>query len=299
MKNNIRKLLQTIKHDFYKNITTAGPLIGIVIGIIITGMTGIYTDTSGKVYNVFKMAGEFSREQLAQMNMYSENVLSNIFSSLAPYGMALTAFAFVFGLYAEKQNKTTKYIIYRTGINKYIFSKAIVAFISSVFMMGFISLIYVIYVHLNYPSLSAVPDEWEFRLPYYGYTDKGRKLWLVTHLGASAQYVYIVFGMMIYGGFCSAIGFLVYAFTHDIYLNICMPFFVGYSQNVMVTYLLRNKPQIGEKANNMGFLNYYLKCWRLEKYMVINIIVFLAVWIIAIVVNIIRIRSMRDYGGDV
>ena len=135
--------------------------------------------------------------------------------------MMLAAFSFAFGMYAEKQNKTTKYVIYRTGIKRYVISKALLAFISSVFVMGIIAIICAIYIHGRFPSISEADSEFiEFKMQGSGYSDTGRKLNLVSQMGFGAAYLYGIFGMMLYGGLCASIGFIVYALTKDIYFNI-------------------------------------------------------------------------------
>ena len=280
----MKKTILTVKKDLYINFTTIGIVSSIIIGLIIIGICGIYTDGEGRTFNCISIFSTYNKTELLQMHLMGETVFLNVLESLAPYGMMLAAFSFAFGMYAEKQNKTTKYVIYRTGIKRYVISKALLAFISSVFVMGIIAIICAIYIHGRFPSISEA--------------DTGRKLNLVSQMGFGAAYLYGIFGMMLYGGLCASIGFIVYALTKDIYFNICLPFFVGYGQNVLVNYFIFNKPEIGRKINNTGYLSYYLRIPYNEKRLLVNLLIFVGIWVLAIVINIAKIRSVKDYGGD-
>lgn len=165
--------------------------------------------------------------------------------------------------------------------------------------MGIIAIICAIYIHGRFPSISEADSEFiEFKMQSSGYSDTGRKLNLVSQMGFGAAYLYGIFGMMLYGGLCASIGFIVYALTKDIYFNICLPFFVGYGQNVLVNYFIFNKPEIGRKIQNTGYLSYYLRIPYNEKRLLVNLLIFVGIWVLAIVINIAKIRSVKDYGGD-
>lgn len=75
-------------------------------------------------------------------------------------------------------------------------------------------------------------------------------------------------------------------------------FFVGYGQNVLVNYFIFNKPEIGRKIQNTGYLSYYLRIPYNEKRLLVNLLIFVGLWVLAIVINIAKIRSVKDYGGD-
>ena len=295
----MKKTILTVKKDLYINFTTIGIVSSIIIGLIIIGICGIYTDGEGRTFNCISIFSTYNKTELLQMHLMGETIFLNLLKSLAPYGMMLAAFSFAFGMYAEKQNKTTKYVIYRTGIKRYVISKALLAFISSVFVMGIIAIICAIYIHGRFPAISEADSEFiEFKMQSSGYSDTGRKLNLVSQMGFGAAYLYGIFGMMLYGGLCASIGFIVYALTKDIYFNICLPFFVGYGQNVLVNYCIFNKPEIGRKMQNTGYLSYYLRIPYNEKRLLVNLLIFVGIWVLAIVINIAKIRSVKDYGGD-
>lgn len=112
----MKKTILTVKKDLYINFTTIGIVSSIIIGLIIIGICGIYTDGEGRTFNCISIFSTYNKTELLQMHLMGETVFLNVLESLAPYGMMLAAFSFAFGMYAEKQNKTTKYVIYRTGI---------------------------------------------------------------------------------------------------------------------------------------------------------------------------------------
>lgn len=49
---------------------------------------------------------------------------------------------------------------------------------------------------------------------------------------------------------------------------------------------------------NTGYLSYYLRIPYNEKRLLVNLLIFVGIWVLAIVINIAKIRSVKDYGGD-
>ena len=72
------KLLRLIKKDLIKIFTNAGLLIGIGLGVALVLFANIYTDGTGKGYYTITALSTFSKSEMIDNGMYSENLMSMI-----------------------------------------------------------------------------------------------------------------------------------------------------------------------------------------------------------------------------
>lgn len=293
----MKTLINSIKCDLIKNITNIAFYIAVILGGILVFTFQVYEDSLGNVYNSITIVCNMSKEEMAKEYLFGEQIFMTTLRTCMPmYAMVISAFSYVVGLLSEKENKVTKYVIYRTGRTRYVLSKAIYSMISSGAVFGILTIIYAIYIHAFFPSMKSLPEEeyqmfWQFQ----SVGDNEKSLLLYELFGFKAEYFYGIAGMILYGCFCAAVGFLIYSMVQNIYFNLCIPFFVGYFQYSLVNIIMSMKPQL--YVTKYGYGDYYLNFWHNQKYLWVNVLIFTGIWGIAIIANIIKYNRKYNLEG--
>ena len=60
----MKKTILTVKKDLYINFTTIGIVSSIIIGLIIIGICGIYTDGEGRTFNCISIFSTYNKSAL-------------------------------------------------------------------------------------------------------------------------------------------------------------------------------------------------------------------------------------------
>lgn len=130
----------------------------------------------------------------------------------------------------------------------------------------------------------------------------GVAILLFDWLGQHAYCVLTLMGLFVYGVFCGFIGFVCTAFFSNIYLAVCIPFFIGY-----IYYSIVQSFDGRLLEGSISYETYhvihsyvspeaYMEFWRRKDYFAVNMIVLLVVWIAAIVIHWLWMQKISDCG---
>ena len=272
------KLLRLIKKDLIKIFTNAGLLIGIGLGVALVLFANIYTDGTGKGYYTITALSTFSKSEMIDNGMYSENLMSMILIQALPiYGVVIAAFATTLALGGENNNSMRQFTVTRSGKNTYVLSKALVTMFASAIVFAVIGIVTMLICKIGFPSR---PRELSY---------------------SKFGYVQCIAGITWYGAMMGGMAYLCSAFFSNIYLKLCFPFFVGYLHYVIANIGL-NKAVMGntkfaDAILNSGYVDYFTNYYRLPaSYLVRNILIFLGVWILAILINRLQLEKIHREG---
>ena len=281
----------------------------ISVGLIVLIMLSytIYVDDTGKAYNVFTAGAAYDTAGLLSRDIISQKAFYKMVNqSLPMYACMFSAMSFAWTLCHEENSSGRRYIIFRNGKLRYVLTKALAALVSSglVYVIGAAVSICVCEIFL--PSMSELkvidPEGYELWFQARSTYSTGETIGLYKVLNENAFYIMQTVGLFLYGSFCGAVGFLVAAFCTNIYLAVCVPFFVGYMYysimaGTVLDYMATNiSPKLVELLANYGMWQCYTNFPKYAEQFIANMVIYAVLWCIAVLVCRVRVGLSKDCG---
>ena len=297
-------LKQCLK-EIEKMIQSPGLWLSIGLGLVLVFSMTVYEDETGNAYNSISILMEYSKEEISiHTNIEAEKVFSNVIKYMySLYGTMIVALAVAGPICQENKSNARRYLIFRSGKWKYCLSKTVSTMVVSAAVLVIIGIIYMIYCRVFFPNIIDTPVEnWSYWFEYQMTTKAGTKRWLFELLGIEAYYIYQLMGLAFYGVFCGAIAFFVLSVTSNIYVAVCIPFFIGYMHySICDTITARFyegdvRQELYMAVLGYGHPNGYTYFWKMEDYLDVNTAIVVILWICAIGAHMIQIKRMKDCG---
>ena len=286
-------------------LKSAGFLLSVCLGVVILLTTVVYKDIDGASYNLLTVGFYFEKEELISNHLNVQKLFSLAINYAMPmYGTLLAAISYA-GTFCEEQKSGAKrYLLFRAGKVEYVLSKSFAAiFISGVsFVVAGILLL--VFLYWKYPLVSAQDmDSFQSWMEFYSQNSDGSQNILYKYFGEHAFCIQHLSGLFVYGVFCGFIGYTCAAFFSNVYLLVCVPFFLGYIYYSIVRTINARAIEgsisfelvnaLNSYVSPTGYMNY----WRQTETLAINMLVLLVAWCVAIGIHILRVKKVSDCGG--
>lgn len=297
-------ILQITYNEMKRTLRSSGFWLSVGLAMLILLTSSIYKDLDGMIYTVLSATYELERKQMIINNLSVENTLTgHIIYQLSMYGPLLAALSFATVLCEEQKYGVRRYLLFKEGKKRYVISKALIALFTSGLCFLTIGLLFFAFLYWNYPMRAETsPDYYiwyvENRLPQM----TGLVPLAFDLFGECAFIVLSLLGIFLYGVFCGFIGFICSAFFSNIYLAVCIPFFFGYIYYSIVnsfdgrllegSVTMETYTAIHSYVSTEG----YILFWEKAEYCLVNMVVLVAVWIVAIVIHMISMQNASDCG---
>lgn len=273
---------------------------GLLVILLLTG-TAYKDQQDGTTYTVITAAFEMDTEELLRYSLDVQSLLySRVYGSLPMYGMLLAALSFAGALCEEQKYGVRRYLVFKEGKVRYVLGKAFAAILASVMSFLVAAGIMLLFLFWKYPMMKESSiSAW---MEYYGTNGGVIVQALIENLGGYAHIVLTLVGGCVYMVFCAFLGFVCTAFFSNVYLAVCIPFFFGYIyysiMDSMVGRVMEGAIswEFYSKLTSYVSPNGYMSFWSLPDSRTINMLVLLAVWVVAVGVHILRMHKAADCG---
>ena len=297
-------VLRNVIDEMKRILSSFGFWLAVGLALLILLTSEIYRDLDGTVYTVFSATHELEDEEVLLYDLNAQRFFYMQLTSCLPmYGPMLAALSFAKVLCEEQKYGVRRYLLFREGKRRYVLSKALSAILASGLCFLVIGVLFLAFMYWNYPMWTQISAEsyagWlEYQLP----KTSGWATQLFAWFGEHAYCILTLMGCFVYGVFCGFIGFICTAFFSNIYLAVCIPFFFGYIYYSIVqsfdgrllegSISVETYNAIHSYVSPAGYIDF----WRSKDYVVVNLVVLLAVWIMAIVTHLIYMKKTSDCG---
>ena len=298
------QILRTTGNEIKRILHSTGFWLSVGLALIILLTTTAYSEEDGKAYTVLSLALEFEKDQMIMFNVSVQSLFSRIVRSILPmYGPLLAALSFAVVLCEERKYGVRRYLLFKEGKISYVLSKALSAIVASGLAFLMAALLFLVFLYWQYPLMSARNGEsflhW---LEFQSVSPSGEPVIWYEWFGEHAFNLQQLAGVFLYGVFCGFIGYICTAFFSNVYLAVCIPFFFGYvyysvTQAIMaraiegsISWDLYNT--INAYVSPEGYMYY----WKMQDSVGVNLIVLVAVWMIAIGIHMLQIQKATDCG---
>ena len=297
-------ILQITLNEIKRTLCSSGFWLAVGLAMLILLTSSIYKDLDGTIYTVLSATKELEREQMVARNLNVESTLTgHIIYKLSMYGPLLAAMSFATVLCEEQKYGVRRYLLFKEGKKHYVISKTLTAVFTSGLCFLVIGILFMAFLRWNYPmraETSSYYSIWFFENKLPNMT--GLVPFAFDLLGERAFVVLSLLGIFLYGVFSGFIGFVCTAFFSNIYLVVCIPFFFGYIYYSIVSAF---DGRLLEGSVTMETYNAihsyvspegYVLFWEKQECCLINMLVLLGVWILAVVIHMICLRKASDCG---
>lgn len=300
----MKKIFRTTANEIRRILCSSGFWLSSALALIILFTTTAYKETDGTAYNIFSAGFIFDKQALLDNGITVQTLFSTTVRYALPmYGPLLAALAFASILCEEQKYGVRRYLLFKEGKKSYVFSKALSAIITSGLVFLISALVLLLFIYWKYPLMSAHDaDGFAYWLDFNSKNPDGTTMVMFQWFGEHAYCLLQLIGVFVYGVFCGFVGYICTAFFSNVYLAVCIPFFFGYiyysiTQAIMGRAIEGSVPmELYTAINTYVSPEGYMLFWRMRDGLVINSIVLVAVWVIAIVIHMFRIEKATDCG---
>lgn len=297
-------ILQITLNEMKRTLRSVGFWLAVGLALLILLTAGIYKDLDGTTYTVLSATYELEYEKLIENNLSVEGTFSGfLIYQLSMYGPLLAALSFATVLCEEQKHGVRRYLLFKEGKKRYVISKALTAILTSGLCFLVVGILFFLFLYWNYPMRAETnPDYYAWFLENKLPTMMGVAPVAFDLLGERAFIVLPLLGVFLYGVFSGFIGFICTAFFSNIYLAVCIPFFFGYIYYSIVSAF---DGRLLEGSVSMETYNAihsyvspegYILFWEKQEYCLINMVVLVAVWIVAVVIHLVGMHKASDCG---
>ena len=298
------QILRTTWNEIRRILCSTGFWLAVGLTLIILLTTIAHKEEDGTAYTVLSLALQFDKTEILMIGVNVQNLFSTTVRYALPmYGPLLAALSFAVVLCEERKYGVRRYLLFKEGKMPYVLSKALSAIVASGVAFLLAALLFLVFLYWEYPLMSAGnADSFQYWLDYQSVAPDGKPILWFQWFGEHAYVLLQLVGAFLYGMFCGFIGYICTAFFSNVYLAVCIPFFFGYiyyslTQAIMaraiegsVSWDVYNA--VNAYVSPEGYMHY----WRMTDSLMVNLIVLLAVWVIAIGIHMLQIQKATDCG---
>lgn len=297
-------IVRITRNEVKRMICSSGFWLSVGLSVLILFTSGVYKEQDGTSYTILTAPFFFRKEQLIRHNLNVQTVFSmTVRYQLPMYGSLLAALSFVGVLGEEQKYKVCRYLIFKEGKKPYVLSKVFSAICTSGLSFGISAMVLLVFLYWKYPLISTDTDSFSLWMEYHAQRIDGTTISLFKWFGEHAFCVLQLIGVILYGVFCGFIGYLCTIFFSNVYLAICIPFFLGYLYYSVMQAIMGRVAEgmiITEVYNNLNSYaspEGYMYFWRMQSSFLVNIAILFVIWGIAIGIHIFRVLYAIDCGG--
>lgn len=296
----MKKVIRSTFHKLKRMVCSVGFWIAVILIVLITVTSDVYTDFDGSKYSMMTILFHFSEKERVQYGMDMQSMLMWVNATFSMYGMLFAALSYASVLCEEQKYGVRRYLLFKEGKWGHTLSNAFASILSSglVFLIGtgFVML----FLYCNYPLKSEV-DKWGFEA-WLSYRAQSAP-WLYEMFGESACFIQLLSGVFLYGNFCGFIGYVCAAFFSNVYLLTCIPFFLGYFYFSVTQSIYA---RVGEGRLPMELMSTlyayvspecYMGYWNYMDSFWINVGMLVIIWVCVIGIHMMRLSRKADCGG--
>lgn len=300
----MKQILRTTAGEMRRILCSTGFWLSVGLTVIILMTSTMYKETDGTTYSLFTLGMHFDKLQLQNFGIFAQRDFSTlVLYTLPMYGPLLAALSFGTSLCEEQKYGVRRYVLFKEGKLPYVLSKAISAICASglAFLIG--AGIILLFMYWRYPLMSTMDTaSYQMWMEHYFADADGITKLLFSWFGEHAFSILVLFGVVLYGVFCGFIGYICTAFFSNVYLAVCIPFFFGYVYYSITQALMARMTEGAVSIEVYNAINSYVSpegymaFWRQKESFGVNMMVLLAVWIMAIVIQLVRLQKAADCG---
>ena len=285
-------------------VQSSGFWLSVGLALIIILTTNAYQEQGGTTYNVWMAAFLFDKAELLKMglNMQTRFALS-LQAALPMYGPLFAALSFASVICEEQKYGVRRYLIFKQGKVHYVLSKALSAICASGLVFLVTALLFMLFMYWRYPLMSANGvEDFQSWIEFHSTAPDGTPILLFSWFGEHAYCILQLIGVFLYGMFCGFIGYICTAFFSNVYLAVCIPFFFGYiyysiSQTITGRMIEGSiSMEIYNAMNTYVSPNGYMYFWRMTEGLMVNMLVLVGVWIVAVGIHMLCVQKATDCG---
>lgn len=297
------QIFRTIGNEIRRILCSTGFWIAVGLALIILLTSTAYEEEDGTTHTVLAFAFEYSKDQMLIYNQDLQSQFAIVRYALPMYGPLLAALAFASTLCEERKYGVRRYIVFQEGRVPYVLSKAFSACLASGLVFFISALLFLLFLYWRYPLRSAGEmDSFLYWMEYQSVSPNGEPIVWFEWFGEHAFCILQLAGTFLYGMFSGFIGYICTIFFSNVYLAVCIPFFFGYIYYSITQAIMARAMEgsiswdVYNAINSYVSPEGYMYFWRMADGFVVNMVVLLLVWVIAIGIHMLQIHKTTDCG---